>query len=45
MFFMHLRDLSFIWPFREANTCNTLNIMLRFERFKAGKLGHVVVGP
>ena len=20
MFFMHLRDLSFIWPFREANT-------------------------
>ena len=20
MFFVHLRDLSFIWPFREANT-------------------------
>ena len=22
MFFVHLRDLSFIWPFREANTRN-----------------------
>ena len=24
MFFVHLRDLSFIWPFREANTRNVL---------------------
>ena len=25
MFFVHLRDLSFIWPFREANTRSVQN--------------------
>ena len=35
MFFEHLRDLSFIWPFREANT-RTYEL-LKFSEHLLGK--------
>ena len=28
MFFVHLRDLSFIWPFREANTRSAYIVLI-----------------